>query len=90
VLGHLPELEHGLLGSDRVRTEVLAAAGIGPAAAPDTGAARPRRAPHRPPRLPGSGGRALSLTAALGGGLALALVLIPQYAPWLHFHHPHH
>jgi len=41
----------------------------------------------------GRAGRALSLASALTAGLVLAILLIPQFAPWLHasniFHHHH-
>ncbi|MFZ0043303.1 MAG: hypothetical protein WAK93_18485, partial [Solirubrobacteraceae bacterium] len=40
--------------------------------------------------LPGRGGRALSLSAALAAGLVLALVLIPQFATWTHAGRLHH
>jgi len=88
VLGHLPELEHGLLGSDRIRSEVLAAAGYSVDGRAAGNGSRPQGA-RRAPRVPGSGGRAVSLAAALAGGLALALALIPQFSPWLHFHNLH-
>lgn len=41
------------------------------------------------PHAAGRAGRVLALAGALGCGLALALVLLPQYAPWLnaHLHH---
>ncbi|HXA54818.1 MAG TPA: hypothetical protein VNV37_08085 [Solirubrobacteraceae bacterium] len=35
----------------------------------------------------GRSGRAFALASAIVLGVALALVLIPQYAPWLHYHH---
>jgi hypothetical protein len=41
----------------------------------------------------GRAGRTLSLASALTAGLVLAILLIPQFAPWLHdyniFHHHH-
>jgi hypothetical protein len=41
----------------------------------------------------GRAGRALSLASALVAGLVLAILVIPQFAPWLHaynvFHHHH-
>lgn len=46
--------------------------------------------PERGPTVAGRGGRALSLLAALGAGVVLAVVVIPQFAPWIsaqHFHH---
>jgi hypothetical protein len=38
----------------------------------------------------GRAGRLLSLTSALTFGVVLAIVLIPQYAPWLSAHNLHH
>jgi hypothetical protein len=35
----------------------------------------------------GRTGRVFALASAIVLGVALALVLIPQYAPWLHYHH---
>jgi len=35
---------------------------------------------------PGGSGRALALVAALVVGLVLAVTLIPDFAPWLHYH----
>ncbi len=87
VLGHLPELRHGLLGARRTRAEVLAAAGAGPGPGP-TLAGYPLAA-----RLPGSNGRALAVAGALVAGLVLALVLIPDFGPWVegqHLFHHHH
>jgi hypothetical protein len=40
--------------------------------------------------LNGRAGRALSLTSALAFGVVLAIVLIPQYGPWLSAHNLHH
>jgi hypothetical protein len=88
VLGHLPELRRGLLADGTLRTEVLSASGA-PGAALRAGL--PRLAGLRPaPRRPGSSGRALLLLSAIGAGLALALVLIPEFAPWLHYHRAIH
>lgn len=92
VLGHLPELRHGLLGARRTRAELFAAAGV------PAGPGRRRRPTlagyEPPPRLPGSSGRALALGAALAAGLVLALVLIPDFGSWVNaqplFHHHHH
>jgi hypothetical protein len=87
VLGHLPELRRGLLADGTVRAELLTATG-----APGGGVGlgqhigRLRLAP----RQPGGPGRALALLAALGAGLILALMLIPDFAPWLHYHHSLH
>jgi hypothetical protein len=38
----------------------------------------------------GRAGRALSLAGALTFGVMLAIVLVPQYGPWLSAHHLHH
>lgn len=38
----------------------------------------------------GRAGRVLSLSSALAFGVVLAIVLIPQYGPWLSAHHVHH
>ncbi len=83
VLGHLGEIAKGLIAPRTVRRDVLAAAGVEPDG--------PRREPSAPgvdgwtlaPRLPGSSGRAAALTASLLGGLVLAVVLIPEFAPWV-------
>jgi hypothetical protein len=40
--------------------------------------------------LNGRAGRTLSLGAALALGLVLAIVLIPEFGPWLSAHHLHH
>ncbi len=83
VLGHLGEIAKGLIAPRTVRRDVLAAAGVEPGG--------PRREPSPAgaggwtlaPRLPGSSGRAAALGASLLGGLVLALVLIPEFAPWV-------
>ncbi len=38
----------------------------------------------------GRAGRVLSLASALVLGAAIAILLIPQFGPWLHAHHLHH
>lgn len=38
----------------------------------------------------GRDGRVLSLTGALTAGAVLAIVVIPQFSPWLNAHFPHH
>lgn len=89
VLGHLPELRRGLLGARRTRAEVLAVAGSSPDA--------PRRSPGSrlsiagytlAARLAGGPGRGLALAGALAAGAVLALVLVPDFGPWVH--DPHH
>jgi hypothetical protein len=75
VLGHLPDVRLLFTAGDEVRGGVFASvAGSG---------ARVH------PTAAGRGGRAGVLAGALLGGLVLALALIPQYAPWLHFHRFH-
>jgi hypothetical protein len=63
-----------------VRSTVLAGVG-GTAGAPVARKLAPTAAPAA-----GSSGRALSLLAALGAGLVLALLLLSQFEPWLHYH----
>ncbi len=41
-------------------------------------------------RAPGRAGRALSLAGALVLGAVLAILLVPQFGPWLHYRFPHH
>jgi hypothetical protein len=41
-------------------------------------------------RTPGRNGRALSLISALVGGVVIAILVIPQFAPWISSHHFHH
>ena len=82
VLGHLGEIEHGLIAPRSVRRDVLAAAGVDPAGRPEP----TRRGLGQwtlAARLPGSSGRAAALSASLLGGLVLAIVLIPEFAPWV-------
>jgi hypothetical protein len=87
VLGHLPEMFTGLVESRRTRAAVLAAAG-----AED---ARERRGPSigayvSARRLPGTQGRGLALVLALLVGVLIAIVLIPEFGPWVShgpFHH---
>lgn len=40
--------------------------------------------------LPGRSGRALALAGAIVAGLVLALITIPEFAPWMHAHLGHH
>jgi hypothetical protein len=94
VLGHIPEIGRGLLRARSVRGEVLAVVGDGRAGA---GRAPRRRRGFSPAlagyalaaRLPGSAGRGLAIGAGLAGGLILALVLVPDFASWTHYHHHH-
>jgi hypothetical protein len=92
VLGHLPEIRRGLIQGRRVRGEVLALAGEKrPRSTPPVKGALAGRVwlagyTLATPR-PGGGGRAVSLGVAVAAGLILAAVLIPDFAPWLHYHH---
>ncbi|HEY3758871.1 MAG TPA: hypothetical protein VGL37_03870 [Solirubrobacteraceae bacterium] len=71
VLGHLPEILSTFTSAGEVRGAIFANV--------------PRGLPSDRAHAPaGGGGRALSLAGALIAGLVLALVLIPQYGPWLH------
>ena len=91
VLGHLPEIVRVLRVSSAARRELIG-----------TRAPTPERPavpePARTVRLPGRGGRWLSLSGAAVVGLVLALVLIPDFATWtgaagqvlLHHHHRIH
>ena len=88
VLGHLPDIQRMLESSRSVRRAVLASAPREPRAVL-AGASREHPSAEGPSGL-GSSGRALSLAAALAAGLALALLLIPQFAPWLHYRHVFH
>ncbi len=67
VLGHLLELPRAV----GVRRETMSYVNGGGASW------------QRTPMRAGGAGRALSLSAALLGGLALTLALVPQYAPWI-------
>jgi hypothetical protein len=89
ILGHLPEIVRVLRLSAASRRELIAARAPGPG--------RPTvPEPARTERLPGRGGRWLSLGAAVVIGLILAIVLIPDFGTWtgttgqLLFHHHHH
>ena len=89
VLGHLPEIVRVLRVSSAARRELIG-----------TRAPTPERPavpePARTVRLPGRGGRWLSLSGAAVVGLVLALVLIPDFATWtgaagqVLLHHHHH
>jgi hypothetical protein len=89
ILGHLPEIVRVLRISQASRRELITARARGP---------RRPTAPDAPltERLPGRGGRWLSLSGAVVIGLILAVVLIPDFATWTGaagqalFHHHHH
>jgi hypothetical protein len=73
VLAHLPDVLPVVSGGWRIDRAGTLVRG-GPPARPQ-------------PLRCGRAGRAFALTAAIALGLALALVLVPQYGPWLHYHH---
>jgi hypothetical protein len=76
VLGHLPEIERLLKRSSTSRRQIIAMS-----------MPAPTRAPRRvgaSAGLPGGGGRAASLLAALLVGLVVAVALLPQFAAWTH------
>ncbi len=75
VLGHLPEIFGYLSTAAAARRDVLALR------SPSAGGPAPRRAT---PALPGAAGRAASLAVAVVAGLVIAVVLLPQFAPWTH------
>jgi hypothetical protein len=75
VLSHLPEVQRTLSGGRALRGAVLATAAGGSTHTPQ------EHEPHE-----GRAGRALTLAGGLALGLALAVALIPQYEPWLHYH----
>jgi hypothetical protein len=56
---------------------------------------RSLRADYAAPRaigdhVPGQNGRALSLLSALTAGVVIAILVIPQFAPWIYSQHFHH
>jgi len=75
VLAHLPAMLRGVLADYRPTR--------GGAAAWEQ-----RLNPHEGAN--GRAGRVLSLTSALAFGVVLAIVLIPQFGPWLSAQHLHH
>lgn len=97
VLGHLPEVAQALNGGRELRVAVLSEVVDGIAQRPGGRPAAPGQ--QTAGGLVGSGegsrahdlragraGRALALTGALLAGLVLALLLIPEFGPWLHYH----
>jgi len=76
VLGHLPDVQRTMLNGRTLRSEVLTGASPG----------RSGRPQSLPTAEPGRSGRALSIAGALLAGLILALLLLPQFEPWLHYH----
>jgi hypothetical protein len=97
VLGHLPEVMQVLNGGRELRVAVLSEVAEGIAQRPGGSHTEPERSatgrlavsepsvqPHDP--RAGRAGRALALTGALLAGLVLALLLIPEFGPWLTYH----
>jgi hypothetical protein len=83
VLGHLGEIARGLIAPRSVRRDVFAAAGVD-ARGPQAEARRPGIGDWTlAARLPGTSGRAVALSASLLAGLLLAVILIPEFAPWV-------
>lgn len=78
LLGHLPEVSRTL--------------GVGrPTAIAHERAAEWSGAPGWGGKVDGRAGRILSLGGALTAGAVLAILLIPQFGPWIHASHfPHH
>jgi hypothetical protein len=89
VLGHLPEIIRLVRVSPESRRQLITAPG--PALPQSTGSE-----PQVAERLPGGGGRWLSLGGAMVIGLVLAVVLVPDFATWtgtagqVLIHHHHH
>ena len=90
VLGHLPEIVRLVRVSPKSRRALITA--------PERGLRRSAVSEARPTeRVPGGGGRWLSLGGAMVIGLVLAIVLIPDFASWtgssgqvlIHHHHHH-
>jgi hypothetical protein len=80
ILGHVVELPRAL----GIRRESLALGGRPEGLGYTSGGGANW---HRSPMKAGGAGRTLSLSAALASGIALAVVLVPQYGPWLHTQH---
>jgi hypothetical protein len=76
VVGHLAEIERFLKRASASRRQIIAMRTPAPTAAPGQGGASAG--------LPGGGGRAASLLAALLVGLVVAVALLPQFAAWTH------
>jgi hypothetical protein len=105
VLGHLPELRHWLPGARRERDEIMAAASAPSASSlpsdssPASGASLPSGSSlasraslssrNLAVRVAGGPARGGVLAVALLAGVALALALVPEFAPWLHYHKHH-
>ncbi len=88
VVGHLPEIGRYVRTARTSRREIMARRTCHQSEGHTERAPRTerRRRPGPPARngLPGRGGRALSLSVALIGGLVLAGALVPQFHVWTH------
>jgi hypothetical protein len=86
VLGHLPEVAQMLNGGRELRVAVLSEVADGIAQRPGGRPERSGAGWQAHDLCAGRAGRALALTGALVAGLVLALLLIPEFGPWLHYH----
>ncbi len=97
VLGHLPEVMQTLNGGHELRVAVLSEVADGIAHQPGGRQTEPGRSTTGQPAVPepsapphdlraSRAGRVLALTGALLAGLGLALLLIPEFGPWLTYH----
>jgi hypothetical protein len=97
VLGHLPEVTRALNGGRELRVAVLSQVADGIAQRPNGCHTAPEQSAAGPPARSGPSaqahglragraGRALALAGTLLAGLVLALALIPEFGPWLHYH----
>ena len=82
VLGHLPQLPRAL-GVRRESLGYVNGGGVNGSGRSRDGGGNWRLSPMQA----GGAGRTLSLSAALVSGIALAIVLVPQYGPWLNAQH---
>lgn len=96
VLGHLPEVVRALNGGRELRVAVLSEVADGTPQRPGrrgTGAGRSSAGqpgmsgPSSHDLRAGRAGRMLALTGALLAGLVVALLMIPEFGPWLTYHH---
>ncbi len=97
VLGHLPEVIRALNGGRELRVAVLSEVSDGIARRQSGHHTEPwqsatgqpavsESSTQQPDLRAGRAGRALALTGALLAGLVLALLLIPEFGPWLTYH----
>ena len=86
VLGHLPEVARTLNGGRELRVALLSEVADGIAQRPAGQPAGSGQCVHAHDPRAGRAGRALALIGALLAGLVLALLLIPEFGPWLTYH----